>query len=134
VFATGTDVKTIDELAFTTREALESGTINGAHALWLGDQVGSLTPGKQADIILLRATDLNLAPISDIVGAIVCGANSGNVDTVLVGGKVVKRDGKLVGIDVERIHRLFVEARDRMYGYDNYQGMRPPVAAAAAAS
>jgi 5-methylthioadenosine/S-adenosylhomocysteine deaminase len=130
VYATGTDVKSVDDLAFTTREALESGTINSAHAIWLGDQVGSLTPGKKADVILLRATDLNLAPISDIVAAIVCGANSGNVDTVLVGGKIVKRAGKLVGIDVERIHNLLVEARDRMYGYDNYAGMRPPVGAA----
>lgn len=133
IFATGSDVKSIDQLAFTTREALEAGTINSAHAIWLGDQVGSLTPGKKADIILLRGTDLNLAPLSDIVAAIVCGANSGNVDTVLVGGKIVKQAGKLVGIDVERIHRLYVEARDRMYAYDNYQGMRPPVAAATAA-
>jgi 5-methylthioadenosine/S-adenosylhomocysteine deaminase len=130
VFATGRDVKSVDELAFTTREALESGTINSAHAIWLGDQVGSLTPGKKADIILLRGTDLNLAPLSDMVGAIVCGANSGNVDTVLVGGKIVKRAGKLVGIDVERIHRLYVETRDRMYAYDDYPGMRPPLAAA----
>jgi cytosine/adenosine deaminase-related metal-dependent hydrolase len=134
VYATGSDVKDVGQLGFTTREALESGTINSAHAIWLGDQVGSLTPGKKADIILLRGSDLNLAPLSDIVAAIVCGANSGNVDTVLVGGKVMKRGGKLVGIDVERVHRLLVEARDRMYAYDNYAGMRPPVAAAAAAS
>ena len=46
----------LEQLAFTTREALESITINGAHAMWLGDQVGSLTPGKKADVILLRAT------------------------------------------------------------------------------
>jgi cytosine/adenosine deaminase-related metal-dependent hydrolase len=128
------DVKSVDELGFTTREALESGTINSAHAIWLGDQVGSLTPGKQADIILLRATDLTLAPLSDIVGAIVCGANSGNVDTVLVAGKIVKRGGELVGIDVGRIRRLIVEARDRMYAYDDYPGMRPPLAVATPAS
>jgi len=134
VFAEGRDVKSVDELAFTTREALESGTINSAHAIWLGDQVGSLTPGKKADIILLRATDLNLAPLSDMVAAIVCGANSGNVDTVMVGGKIVKRDGRLVGIDVERIHNLFIEARDRMYAYDDYPGMRPPLAVATSAS
>jgi 5-methylthioadenosine/S-adenosylhomocysteine deaminase len=134
VFATGTDVKNVGELAFTTREALESGTINGAHAMWLGDQTGSLTPGKKADVILLRATDLNLAPLSDMVGAVVCGANSGNVDTVLVNGKIVKRGGKMIGIDVERVHRLLVEARDRMYAYDDYSGMRPPVAAASSAS
>jgi len=128
VFETGRDVKSVDELAFTTREALESGTINSAHAIWLGDRVGSLTPGKKADIVLLRGTDLNLAPLSDIVGAIVAAANSGNVDTVLIDGKIVKRDGKLVGIDVERVQRLISEARDRMYAYDNYDGMRPPAA------
>jgi len=134
VFAQGRDVKSVGELAFTTREALESGTINGAHAIWLGDKVGSLTPGKQADVILLRATDFNLAPLSDLIGGVVGGANSGNVDTVLVAGKIVKRDGKLVGIDVGRIHDLIVEARDRMYGYDGYAGLRPPAAVAAQAS
>jgi cytosine/adenosine deaminase-related metal-dependent hydrolase len=134
VFAQGRDVKSVDELAFTSREALESMTINSAHAIWLGERVGSLTPGKKADIILLRATDFNIAPLSDMVAAIVCGANSGNVDTVMVGGKIVKRDGKLVGIDSERIYRLFIEARDRMYAYDDYPGMRPPLAVAASAS
>jgi 5-methylthioadenosine/S-adenosylhomocysteine deaminase len=132
VFAQGRDVKSVDELGFTTREALESMTINSAHAIWLGDVVGSLTPGKKADIIMLRATDWNLAPLSDMVAAIVIGANSGNVDTVMVGGRVVKRDGKLVGIDTERILRLFIESRDRMYAYDDYPGMRPPLAVAAA--
>jgi cytosine/adenosine deaminase-related metal-dependent hydrolase len=134
VFAQGRDVKSVDELGFTTREALESMTINSAHAIWLGDKVGSLTPGKKADIILLRATDFNIAPLSDMVAAIVCGANSGNVDTVIVGGRIVKRDGKLVGIDTERIYRLFIEARDRMYAYDDYPGMRPPLPVAASAS
>jgi cytosine/adenosine deaminase-related metal-dependent hydrolase len=132
VFAGGDDVKSVDELAFTSREALESATINSAHAIWLGDQVGSLTPGKQADIILLRGGDLNLAPLSDIVGAVVCGANSGNVDTVLVAGTVVKRGGKLVSVDAGRAARLLAEARDRMYGYDGYDGMRPPAAVAGA--
>ena len=70
-------MKSVDELQFTTREALEAVTINGADAIWLGDRIGSLTPGKQADIILLRATDLNLAPMSDIVGTLVCSARSG---------------------------------------------------------
>jgi 5-methylthioadenosine/S-adenosylhomocysteine deaminase len=134
VYATGSDVKNISQLGFTSREALESGTINSAHAMWLGDEVGSLTPGKKADIILLRATDMNLAPLSDLVGGIVCSANSGNVDTVLVGGNYRKRDGKLVGIDASRIHDLVTECRDRMYAYDDYPGMRPPVGVAASAS
>ncbi len=130
VFETGVDVKSIDQLAFSTREALESGTIGSAHAMWLGDKVGSLTPGKKADLILLRATDLNLLPLSDVVGTIVGCANGGNVDTVLVDGRVMKRDGKLVGVDVDRIRRLFVEARDRLFGYDDYPGMKPPAAVA----
>ena len=133
VFETGVDVKSVDQLAFTAREALEAVTINGAHAIWLDDKVGSLTPGKKADVILLRGTDLNLVPLSDVVGTIICCASRGNVDTVLVDGKVMKRDGKLVGIDVERVRTVFVEARDRLFGYDDYPGMRPAAAKQAAA-
>jgi len=129
IFASGQAIQSVDQLAFSSREALESGTVNGADAMWLGEQVGSLTPGKKADVILLRAIDLNLAPLSDLVGAIVCGANSGNVDTVMVGGRIAKRCGKLVGIDVDRIRRLLVQARDRAYSYDDYPGMRPPALA-----
>jgi len=127
IFATGRDVKTVDELCFSTREALESGTINSAHAIFLGDKVGSLKPGKKADVILVRATDLNMLPLSDIVGTIVGCATGQNVDTVLVGGKVVKRSGKLVGMDLDRVRRLLSEARDRLFSYQDYPGMRPSV-------
>ncbi len=131
VFATGIDVKKPEDLGFTTHEALESITINAAHAMWLGDRIGSLTPGKKADVILVRATDLNMIPLSDVVGTLIGCASGRNVDTVIVDGKVVKRDGKLVDIDTARVGRLLVEARDRMYGYDDYDGMRPPAAVAA---
>jgi len=133
LFAGGHAAETTEQLRFTTREALECGTINGAHAMWLGDTVGSLTPGKRADIILLRATDLNLAPVNDAVSAIVFGANSGNVDTVMVDGTFVKRGGKLLTIDVDRVRRLLAEARDRAYAYDDYPGMRPPAGVTARA-
>ena len=62
----------------------------------LDDRTGSLTPGKQADIVLLRAGDLNLFPVADPVVSVVMHASAGNVDTVLVGGRFVKRDGKLL--------------------------------------
>lgn len=133
IFASGQAIQSVDQLAFSSREALESGTVNGADAMWLGEQVGSLTPGKKADVILLRAIDLNLAPLSDLVGAIVCGANSGNVDTVMVDGTFVKRGGKLLTIDVDRVRRLLAEARDRAYAYDDYPGMRPPAGVTARA-
>jgi cytosine/adenosine deaminase-related metal-dependent hydrolase len=126
------DVKSVDELRFTTREALEAATIGSAGAMWLDDKIGSLTPGKQADVILLRATDLNLTPASDLVGAVVTSGHNGNVDTVLIAGKVMKRGGKLTTIDTKRVNTLITEARDRLYGYDDYDGMRPPVAVAGA--
>ena len=131
IFATGRDVKTVDELAFTTREALESATVNSAHAIFLGDKVGSLKPGKQADIILLRATDLNLVAASDLVGTVVGCATGQNVDTVMVGGNVVKRNGKLAAVDVHRARGLFVEAHDRLFARQGYAGMRPPATAGA---
>jgi 5-methylthioadenosine/S-adenosylhomocysteine deaminase len=90
-----------EDVTLTTREALEWATINGARAMGLGDRVGSLTPGKQADITLIDTTAFNLAGWNrrDPVGTVVLHAHSGNVDTVLVGGDVVKRYGKLVNVD-----------------------------------
>ena len=86
----------IDKLATTPREALEWATIEGARALQMEDKIGSLTPGKKADIVLLDATDVCLTPINDPVNAVVQFADRSNVDTVLIGGEVVKSAGKLI--------------------------------------
>lgn len=93
---------------------LDLATRGGAEAVWLGDSIGSLTPGKRADVVLLR-TDLNLRPLNDIETAVVYCANRGNVDTVIVDGQVMKRGGRLVGVDGDRVVRLANEARDRVY-------------------
>jgi 5-methylthioadenosine/S-adenosylhomocysteine deaminase len=85
----------IDKLATTPREALEWATIEGARALQMEDKIGSLTPGKKADIVLIDGADICLAPINDPVNAVVQFADRSNVDTVLIGGKVVKTAGKL---------------------------------------
>ena len=58
--------------------------------------VGSLTPGKQADLIMLRADDLNLFPVIDPVQSVVLFAGPENVDTVMIAGKTVKSAGKLI--------------------------------------
>lgn len=103
------------DLHFSTRDALEAATINGAHALWLADRVGSLTPRKRADVILVRATDSNLWPVSDVVATLV-GCGSGlNVDTVLVDGEFVKRDGQLTRLDTREISAGLARSRDRLY-------------------
>ncbi len=84
-------------------EVIEMATINGARALGLGEVTGSLTPGKQADIILIRANDLNTAPMANIETTVVMGATAANVDTVMVDGRILKRAGKLVDCDVAEV-------------------------------
>lgn len=83
----------------TLRDVLEFATIEGARAVGLDDRIGSLTPGKQADVVLIRATDINLAPVLDPVAAVVLAAHPGNVHSVLVAGKFAKTDGRPVGVD-----------------------------------
>ncbi|MGX1309305.1 5-methylthioadenosine/S-adenosylhomocysteine deaminase [Amorphus suaedae] len=80
----------------TVKQALGWATMGGARAFRLEDRVGSLSPGKKADIVLLRADDMNMIGVQDPANAVVCYANPGNVDTVLVNGQVMKRDGKLL--------------------------------------
>ncbi|MGW7485622.1 amidohydrolase family protein [Streptomyces sp. NPDC054786] len=78
-------------------DVLRMATAEGAAALGLGDEVGSLGVGKRADLVLLRADALNLAPVAhDPIGAVVTAAHPGNVDTVLVDGRPVKRHGQLL--------------------------------------
>lgn len=102
-------------LKLTCQDVIEFATIEGARAVGLGDQVGSLTPGKQADIILVRADDLSMTPLNNPTGQLVYNAHAGMVDTVLVAGKVVKRAGELVGVDTARIRRLATETRDYLF-------------------
>ncbi|MEV0146708.1 MULTISPECIES: amidohydrolase family protein [unclassified Nonomuraea] len=87
-------------LGFTTRDVLRMATIDGARVAGLGDVTGSLRPGKQADLVLLSTATLGMAASYDPIGAIVLNADTSAVDTVMVGGRVVKRDGRLVGHDV----------------------------------
>jgi len=81
-------------------EVIEMATINGAKALGLGEVTGSLTEGKRADIILIRTKDINIAPVGNIETAVVQTATPGNVDTVIVDGRILKRSGRLIAYDV----------------------------------
>jgi len=87
-------------LDMSAREVLEIATLKGAACFGLDHRVGSVTPGKAADLILLRRSDLNLCAISDPVAAIVLHATTANVDTVIIDGAIVKRDGKLIRHDL----------------------------------
>ncbi|MFC3283323.1 amidohydrolase family protein [Litchfieldella rifensis] len=104
----------------TTREALEWITLGGARALGLEERIGSLTPGKQADLVLLDTRPLNMQPLSDPVSAVIMQASLANVDSVMVAGEFHKRNGRLLaevadGIEVLQAsgHRIYSELKAR---------------------
>ncbi|GIN68577.1 amidohydrolase family protein [Bacillus sonorensis] len=102
------------ELGIFAEQILEAATIDGARALMLDHKIGSLSPGKEADFIMLKADSLNLLPLTDVTGAIVQTAHPGNIDSVYVAGKAVKQQGKLVDVDLEDVRKRAVAARDHI--------------------
>jgi 5-methylthioadenosine/S-adenosylhomocysteine deaminase len=104
-----------DRLTITARQALELATIKSAQCFGLDGRIGSLTRGKEADIVLLRKTDINMRAAADPISAIVLHAGVANVDTVIVGGNVVKQNGKPTYRDLS--HRLaeLERSSERLY-------------------
>jgi cytosine/adenosine deaminase-related metal-dependent hydrolase len=98
----------------TAREVLVWATVDGARANGLEDKVGTLTPGKEADVVLLRTDRLNVTPLNDPATAVVAGMDTSNVDTVIVAGRVMKQGGKLLHVDWDAVKRMAVEARDHV--------------------
>ena len=90
----------------TTREVLGFATIEGARVCGLEDRTGSLTPGKQADVVLIRCDHTNTYPVIDPVSTVVLQADTRNVDTVFVAGTLLKRDCRLVDADLRRARDL----------------------------
>jgi cytosine/adenosine deaminase-related metal-dependent hydrolase len=105
----------VDPLPLTSRDVLAFATIEGARTVGLGDRTGSLTPGKQADIVLVDTNRLNLMPMNSPYGAIVESAHAGNVDTVFVAGVCRKRGGRLVDVDLAALRRDVDAARDGLF-------------------
>ncbi|WP_163972183.1 amidohydrolase family protein [Oceanobacillus halotolerans] len=104
-----------EPLHLSAREVLEFATVESAKSLMLEDKVGTLTPGKEADIIMVRTSDLNIFPVNDPIGTVVQCTHTGNVDSVFVAGKAVKRDGKLLNVDLEKIRKLAIESRNAIF-------------------
>jgi 5-methylthioadenosine/S-adenosylhomocysteine deaminase len=93
------------KIKLTTRRLVELATIDGARDLGIADKVGSLTPGKRADLITVRTTDINMAPMGDPFDALVALAQPGNVDTVVVDGRILRRAGRFAALDYARSRR-----------------------------
>jgi cytosine/adenosine deaminase-related metal-dependent hydrolase len=99
----------------TTRDVLRFATVEGARDLRLDHKVGTLTPGKQADIILLDAEAINVTPLKVVPGAVVSLMERSNVETVIVAGKVLKWKGHLVGVDLPPLRRRLEASRDYLF-------------------
>lgn len=97
------------------RDVLRFATINGAKGLRLDGKTGSLTPGKEADIIILDATALNVFPVNNVPGAVVSLMDRTNVETVIVAGKIRKWKGKLLDVDLNRLRNQLEDSRDRIF-------------------
>jgi cytosine/adenosine deaminase-related metal-dependent hydrolase len=106
-------VRSRNPMSMSARQVLEMATINGAWDMGVADKVGSLVPGKRADLILMRTTDLNMAPLGDSVTAAVRSAQPFNVDTVVIDGRILKRDGRLTALNAEEV---VAQAADSLAG------------------
>ena len=98
----------------TSRQVIEMATIAGAAANRILDKVGTLTPGKEADIVVLDARNINIWPINNVPGTIVTMMNPRHVRDVVIAGKVVYWKGKHVGWDVDKLLGQIEQARDRV--------------------
>jgi 5-methylthioadenosine/S-adenosylhomocysteine deaminase len=93
------------EFTLPPRRVLEMATIEGARSMGIDDKIGSLKPGKRADVIMVSTNDVNMGVFTDPAHMIVEAAQPSNVDTVIVDGRVLKRHGKLTAIDTRRVTR-----------------------------
>jgi 5-methylthioadenosine/S-adenosylhomocysteine deaminase len=98
----------------TVREVVELATLQGARDNGLDDRSGSLTPGKDADIVLLNMNRVNVMPVNNAYGAIVHGMDTSNVEGVLVRGEMKKWGGELVGVDLDRNRTTLHQSRDHI--------------------
>jgi 5-methylthioadenosine/S-adenosylhomocysteine deaminase len=99
----------------TTRDVLRFATMQGAIDLRLDKKVGSLTPGKEADIIFLDAEAINVAPLNVVPGAVVSLMERSNVETVIVAGKIRKWKGQLLDVNLTALRRRLENSRDRVF-------------------
>jgi 5-methylthioadenosine/S-adenosylhomocysteine deaminase len=104
-----------DQNLLTSRDVIRLATLEGARGLKLDGKTGSLTPGKEADIILLDAQAINVAPLNHVPGAVVTLMERSNVDTVMVAGKIRKWRGELLDVDLEKLRGELEDSRDYLF-------------------
>src|SRR6202789_146739 len=96
----------------TVEAVLKAATIHGARAAGLENAIGTLTPGKQADVIMVRTDGVGVFPVSNAIGTVVQAVDRSDVDTVMVAGQVRKRNGKLINVDLAILRTEVDASRD----------------------
>ncbi|AIO32981.1 amidohydrolase family protein [Burkholderia cenocepacia] len=99
----------------TAHDVIDMATVQGARTNGLDGKIGTLKPGKEADIILLRTDAFNTLPFNNAYGAIVTGMDTSNVDTVIIAGRVMKYGGRLVDVNLDRVLRQAADSRDYLF-------------------
>src|SRR5262249_7800078 len=95
--------------------------MGGARCAGLADKIGSLTPGKEADILLIRADDINLYPSNNAIGSVVQAADRSNIETVIIGGRVRKQGAKVGGPGMNRLKAMVEESRRHLFASVGYR-------------
>ena len=103
------------------RTILECATLGGAACAGVQDKCGSITPGKEADIVMVRTDDVNLYPSNHAVGTVVLAADTRNIDTVIIGGKIRKLHGRMVGVSMDRFRQMVDESRSYLFAKAGYK-------------
>jgi len=101
------------ETMLTARDMLKMATLDGAFVAGVEDRTGSLTPGKQADVVVIDARAIGVAPVHDPVAAVTLSADVSNVEHVLVGGVFRKRDFRLLA-DLDAAVSRVQDSRDHL--------------------
>ncbi|WP_244215599.1 amidohydrolase family protein [Kitasatospora purpeofusca] len=99
----------------TTADVLDFATRQGAATVGLGATIGTLTPGKQADVLMITADEINNLPLNDFIGTVVLGADARNIDTVLIAGRVRKWAGRLLDVDLPALRAEAAASRDHVH-------------------
>src|SRR5262245_19709169 len=105
----------------SVRQVLECATAGGAACAGLLDKCGTLTPGKEADIVMIRTDDLNVYPSNHAIGTVVSAADVRNIDTVIIGGRVRKLRGRMVGVNMDKFRQLADESRQYLFTKAGYK-------------
>src|SRR5215831_5666208 len=105
----------------SVRQVLECATEGGAACAGLLDKCGTLTPGKEADIVMIRTDDINVYPSNHALGTVVAAADVRNIDTVIIGGRIRKFRGRMAGVNMDKFRQMADESRNYLFAKAGYK-------------